>query len=190
MREDVDALRELARKQNLLIMVMAPNPASLPYSLRKGFAAKPSELKPCKSGRSGLALGLVQCPPELFASVEEWRETKATLASLGYEILGEEYEYLVRRKDGKLFYSDYDLLGLYNASTGLRAYSEWMRQTINARLGRRLVRHGPLDEYEQRAQIQVKFPVIAIHENGGTTEVNSESELRKIYRDYGLTWPW
>ncbi|MBX3022485.1 MAG: hypothetical protein KF799_12500 [Bdellovibrionales bacterium] len=178
-KEDFVEIRDYAKKNKMIINVMAPNPASLPYSLRKGYLAKPSELIKCKSLKQGKYAGLVQCPPE----------TREALAKLGYTVLGPEHEYLVQR-DGQYFYSDYDLLGVYNPTTGQPAYSEEFQAEINTLLGRVLVRHGPLDDYVNRAAIEVKFPVLWFLPSGEVVEVTSKPQLREMYARYNLPCPW
>lgn len=189
LREDIAPLAQVAKDEQLVMMVMAPNPASLPYSLHKGYVAKTAELKPCKSAVSGAAAGLVQCPPEIFSSMEDWQNNKAALKQMGYSILDAEHHYLVKRdSDGKLFYSDYDMLGLYHAGNGQPAYTEELRYLINSNLGRRLVRHGPLDDYAERAKIKVKFPVLVFFPDQSMREVRSEAELRQIYAQFNISW--
>lgn len=187
--KDVTILQRFAREQNLVLSVIAPNPEAQKYSFRPGFVAKTSDLKGCKSTREGQNAGLVQCAPHLFETQSEWLQHKAELRAMGYTVMGEEQDYLVVRYDGKKMFSDYDLLAVHNVLSGRAAYSEFFRNQINTRLGRRMVRHGPLMDYEHRRVVGLKFPIVTFTPLGVVVSHN-EQEIAALYKSYGIGWDW
>lgn len=183
--EDSTVFSSFAREKELLIILMAPNPHSLRYVGQKGYAAKTADLKVCKSSKAGPHAGLVICPPELFRTHEDFLENKRILKTMGYSLLGPEQNHLVRRdSDGKLFYSDYDLKTVTNFKTGEKAYSENLRRDLNARLGRRLIRHGPLDDYEHSTSIRVKFPLLIFTPDGPPRRIENERDYIRAQRSF------
>lgn len=185
--DDVAVIQRVAQKHNLEIVVMAPNPASLRFRSRAGYAAKPAELKACKTAVSGPAEGLVQCPEIAFKSHAEWLRNKADLLARGYEVLGPEQSYLVRRiEDGKFFFSDYDLFSVRELGTRRPAYSEALRAELNAALGRNLVRHGPLEDYALRADVAIKLPLLVIPGGSALKTIESRAELESDFGARGL----
>jgi hypothetical protein len=182
---DETKLSQYAREKNLLIILIPPNPHSFQYQSQKGYKAKVLELKPCKSAWVGTKAGLVHCPPEIFSSPEEWEAEISKLHGLGYRVLGPEEFYLVQDENGKFFYSDYDIQGMYTAQ-GQHAYTEENRQEMNQLLGRRMFRHAPLDDYDQREDIGLKFPLLAFLPTGERTVITSYSEQRALYAAYNV----
>ncbi len=63
------------------------------------------------------------------------------------------------------FYSDYDLKSLLNFDTMTPAFSERLRHWMNEKLGRRMIRHGPLDDYSLAHEIPIKFPIVLFAPN-------------------------
>ncbi len=51
--EDAITFQKISDQKNLFIVVMAPNPDSLRFVGKPGYAAKTPELKACKSAKSG-----------------------------------------------------------------------------------------------------------------------------------------
>lgn len=189
--EDAIKLSQYAREKGLVISVLAPNPASLPFSLKPGFQAKTSELKACKTATiGGWFKGLVQCLPKMFASKELWEENKKYLHNLGYTVLEEDQNYLVVNQKGEYFYSDYDLLGLYDGTSKEPVYSDEKQEELNKLLGREIVRHGPLDDFDLRHNYGVKFPVLIFTPSGATLEIHTMEQLHAAYRRLGLRWVW
>ena len=184
---DLRTFQEIAIKQNLEIVVMAPNPASLRFRSQRGYVAKTADLKECKTATSGPIQGLVHCPEAAFKDHAEWLATKAHLSTLGYEVLGPDRGYLVRRvSDGKYFFSDYDLFSVRDRHTGQGSFSEALRQEINERLGRRLVRHGPLADYELRANVNIKLPLLIITPDSGPVTIETRAELEREFKARNL----
>lgn len=190
MESDMRAFSELADEQNLLINLIVPNPASRPFSQQHGYVAKTGILKLCRSAKEGAALGLVHCRPEMFRNEKEWLENKKFLASKGYFVLDKDQDYLVEDKYGNRYYSDYDLLGFYDVTTGTTAYSEEFRREMNRRLGRELVQHGPLEEYIHYKKVGLKFPILSFTPDGNYVISNNAKELKAVYGKYRIPWLW
>lgn len=187
---DVKAFTELAIEQTLLINLIVPNPASRPFSQQKGYIAKTGILKACKSAKEGKITGLVHCKPDMFRNEKEWLANKKLLESKGYFVLGREQDYLVEDAFGRRFYSDYDLLGFYDVTTGTTVYSEEFRQDMNRRLGREVVQHGPLEEYLHYKKVGLKFPILSFTPDGQTIISNNAKELKAVYGRYRIPWLW
>ncbi|MGE0525638.1 MAG: hypothetical protein AB7G93_07640 [Bdellovibrionales bacterium] len=188
LKQDAWNYDQIAHEMSLAIFVIAPNPASLPYSLQPGFRSKPCEMFNCKSARRGRFQGLVHSPPELHESYAAWLKNKRELEHMGYRVLGPDYEYLVENEKGERFYSDHDLFALRWLPSGQRAYSEELRQMINQRHGRRLLRHGPLEEFEERELVKLNFPILAFLPNHIQLVIHSRQHLRQVFELYELPW--
>lgn len=185
--EDLESFQAIANKYQLEISVMAPNPASLRFRYRSGFAAKPKELERCKTADEGPVEGLVHCPEQKFRTRREWLQYRTYLLTLGYEILGPEHHYLVRRiSDRKLFFSDHDLFSVRRLSDLAPAYSEQLRAELNQLFGRNLVRHPPLADYERRLEVSIKIPLIIVTAHQPVVVIETRDDLEREFRARGL----
>lgn len=188
--EDKQVFVEVATEFSVEFEILPANPASVQYFRRKGYRAKTMELSDCKTAREGRNAGLVQCPPGMFDSKDEWQRVKTKLKKFGYKVLSAAHDYLVVDGDGDAYYSDYDLNLVVDAKTGESAYSEELRQELNRRLGGRLVRHPPLEEFEDRQKVGLKFPIVRITAFG-EIHIHTLADLKKFRAPFNnIPWRW
>lgn len=186
---DEALITQFAREHRFHIELLAPNPMAFRYSRLSGYKAKPSELGDCKSLKTGPHAGLEACGPELFATREQWWQTRLKLTRLGFTVLGPDQNYLVRDHAGNLYFSDYDLLGVYD-DQGQNVYSETLRRELNRLLGRELVMHGPLAQYQHRLDVGLKLPVRIFTYDADPVTLYDADELRRAQHDRHITWAW
>ncbi len=183
---------ETAGNQNAIIIVSDSNPASRFYIGKKNYLAKPGELKKCKSRTQPPFAGLVACPPELFNSKALWRRELQRLRKLGYRV--EEGRFHLVEKDQHLFYSDYDLVGVYegvpppDAKNARSIYSEELRRHLNRRFGAELIQHPPLDDWNLRRTVGLNPPFTAFLPDGRVVFLRTREEVAQFYRRHKIDW--
>lgn len=175
---------------NLIIIVRDSNRAATEYVhlSQSEYTSKSRALKNCKSAQSGPNKGLVICPPEMFASIEAWRSEIIYLQSQGFTVSGPEESYLVRDAEGRAVFSDIDLQGVYDAFTGKPKYVTSIREELNNDFGRKLVRHGPLDDYAKRFEVGIKLPLTVYRPRLPSVQVTTLREMRHLYNFYGINF--
>jgi hypothetical protein len=200
---DSVAFRDVAKENDIIILVRNSNPDAVEYIGKEGYAAKPEELK-AKSRKTPPNKGLAAADPKDQRLIDMLNKDKPPLSydefvkkldKSGYGVASEQEGYVVYQKStGTKYYSDYDLHGVYDAKTGKDAYNENLRKNLNKKFGDEIIQHGPHDDWPKRNKPEAgpnrgpQPPVTAYLPDGSAVNLESIEEMEQFYREHNIHW--
>ena len=203
---DDRAFASMAEKGDIII-VRNSNPAALDYIGKPGYKAKPLDLK-AKTRQSpplpkdAPNLGLAAADPKDPRLIKSLKED-----GIDYETYVKKMEakklhvgsakdgYVVTDDAGNMFYSDYDLHGIYNAKTGKDSYSLRKKKDLNKKFEAKLVQHDPHDNWPDRnnrknagANEGPQPPCTAYMPDGSAVELTTIADMKAFYKKQNIDW--
>jgi hypothetical protein len=203
-----EAFKDLAKKNNEIILVRDSNPKALDWmdkepraDLRQSgvqrFASKTEAVK-AKSRKDDPNAGLAALDP----ADPHYAADKEKYEKAGFTVLPDQGHILVRKEDGAAFFSDYDLHGTYDKNTGQSTWPDGDQQQkkiddYNKALNSKMVNHGPHDEWKDRNNPDVagknagpKPPVTAYTPDGDPVALDSVADMKAFYLKNCMKWPY
>lgn len=197
-------LSQIAKEENLIIIVRNSNPDAVNYLGKPGFKAKPMTMKP-KTRKTPPNSGLVAVDPadDYFKSLmkkegvttpEAW--VKKTMEPPPGWTVDRNNGFVLRDPQGNAYYSDVDLHGVYRADSGKSAWKEGMEKEISKSIDPdvELVQHGPHDEWLGRLDKSngknygPQGDSTAYLPDGTRVHLETIEDQAAFYRKHGIDW--
>ncbi|HEV2701294.1 MAG TPA: anthrax toxin-like adenylyl cyclase domain-containing protein [Steroidobacteraceae bacterium] len=196
------ALAKLAEEQKVIILVRDSNENATKWIGQEGYEPKPETVK-AKTIKQGEYAGLAAADPNdpkmqqlLAAEGQTYDEYVKDMNDMGYAIQ-EHSPYLVSNQgDGTLYYSDYDLHGVYQDGTGTNMYSPAFKDQMNTECfgGQEMVQHDPHDMWGSRNEDVAgpnrgpQPPATAYLPDGTKVHLDDIAAMKKFYGEHGISW--
>jgi hypothetical protein len=187
-RRDREVFRALARETGNIFFVCSTNPWSGKYVGQPGY-------RPCPWYFGGAVR-----TDEPNAGMIAWEpEAEGPLRDMGLRVAPAAEGFVVRDAAGAAFFPGYELHGVYNAETGVDAWTgragDRLRAELNRGFGLDLIQTSPRDSSERRLALPhahpargPKLPVLQFSPDGDVRVVFEREVLQKRYADFEIDW--
>ena len=180
-------LQEHCKNNKTMAVIRHSNPDSLPHHGKA--KPKPVEVKQ-KTAKSGPNKGLVVGDPKDLTP-------KQKAAGMKYDENG-----VLRDKNGNAFHGDYDMQGMYDMKktppeahpTNDPNYQKQLNDDVCPDNKDGMFQHGANDDFKPDGKTPGRNPepnekFLVVDENGNTSTKNV-SELKELYDEKGIEWPY
>jgi hypothetical protein len=200
---DETFLKRLAMGEGKVFIVRDSNQFALRWIGRDGYRPKPlgvkgKTLKPADLEGNPSA----QANPEKYLGLASAKgmsiEARTDLLNRGYKISSPGDMELITGPDGRRFYSDVDLHGVYEAN-GRNGWTAALQDKLNCQFVERMLQHGPQDLWPDRNNRAVAGPnygpqvggdksLTAILPDGNSVHIKTLPEMKAFYGSIGVDW--